>query len=221
MLEYGLYNMKLHLGCGQVYLKGYTNIDYPAHDHTIQQRSKADIETDLTKLNYGKGTIDEVRLHHVFEHFPRAQAIALAASWASWLKSGGLLRVEVPDFKTTAQAVLDDADSMKSTSVGMRHIFGSNEAHWAYHYDGWYQERFDYLLPKLGFGKLKFNNSEWKGTYNIEVQAIRTVKELNRKQTRAVAEEYLRFYLVDRSEEPLFDVWMREFDEQVERSWGK
>ena len=81
--------MKLHLGCGQIYLNGYVNIDYPLTEHTVQQASVADEFCDLTNMHYKAGSIEEVRLHHVFEHFPRAQAIALLASWHSWLQRGG------------------------------------------------------------------------------------------------------------------------------------
>ena len=85
--------MKLHLGCGQRYFEGYVNIDYPQSEHTVQQKSVADQFANLMELRYRKGTIDEVRLHHVFEHFPRATACALLASWNSWLKIGGILRI--------------------------------------------------------------------------------------------------------------------------------
>jgi hypothetical protein len=28
-------HLKLHLGCGERYLEGYVNIDYPASEHTV------------------------------------------------------------------------------------------------------------------------------------------------------------------------------------------
>ena len=79
---------KLHLGCGQRYLEGYVNIDFPAAEHTVQEQSVADRHADLLCLSYPAGSIDEIRLHHVFEHFDRHTACALMASWQSWLKVG-------------------------------------------------------------------------------------------------------------------------------------
>ena len=61
--------MKLHLGCGQQYFEGYRNIDFPLTQHTVQTKSVADEHADLTSLRYPAGSIDEIRLHHVFEHF--------------------------------------------------------------------------------------------------------------------------------------------------------
>jgi predicted SAM-dependent methyltransferase len=93
--------MKLHLGCGQKYMEGYINIDYPSSEHTIQQTSVADEFHNLYELKYSAQSIEEIRLHHVFEHFERMSACAFMAAWNSWLKLGGILRIEVPDFETT------------------------------------------------------------------------------------------------------------------------
>ena len=92
-------NMKLHLGCGERYLEGYINIDYPPEQHTVQQNTKVDHYADITKLNYPENSIDEVRLHHVFEHFDRATALALLCNWHTWLKPGGKLLIETRTLK--------------------------------------------------------------------------------------------------------------------------
>ncbi len=129
--------MKLHLGCGQRYFEGYVNIDYPLSEHSVQQTSIADQFANLTELNYKSNSIDEVRLHHVFEHFTRATACALLASWNSWLTNNGVLHIEVPDFQKTGKVALSKFSSEKERAVAIRHIFGSQEAHWAVHYEGY------------------------------------------------------------------------------------
>ena len=60
--------MKLHLGCGGTYLEGYVNIDYLTTEQTIMN-VKADIYQDITTLEYDDNSIDEIRSHHMFEHF--------------------------------------------------------------------------------------------------------------------------------------------------------
>lgn len=41
----------------------------------------------------------------------------------------------------------------------IRHIFGSQEAKWAYHLDGWGRQKFKFFLKKLGFCQIKFRKS--------------------------------------------------------------
>ena len=94
--------MKPHLGCGERYINGYINIDFPSESRTVMDTSKADIHTNILELNYSLESIDEIRLHHVFEHFTRPVASALIAGWYSWLKPGGKMHIEVPDFEETS-----------------------------------------------------------------------------------------------------------------------
>ena len=151
--------MKLHLGCGQRYFEGYVNIDYPLSEHSVQQTSVADELANLFELKYKPSSIEEVRLHHVFEHFTRAQACALLASWNSWLSDNGVVHIEVPDFERTARAVLRLLSSNKAQSVGLRHIFGSQEAHWAVHYEGYTGKRLKRFLEIYGYETKKICRS--------------------------------------------------------------
>jgi len=48
----------------------------------------------LRKYN-SKQTLDEIRSHHLFEHFDRAHALALLIRWHGWLRPGGALTVDL------------------------------------------------------------------------------------------------------------------------------
>lgn len=214
--------MKLHLGCGQNYLEGYTNIDFPLSEHNVQQASVADRHADLTRLRFKESSIDEVRLHHVFEHFPRHIACALVASWNSWLIKGGVLHIEVPDFEKNAKVVLSKLSSQKSKSVALRHIFGSNEAQWATHYEGWTAKRLGDILAELGFTQQKIVPNSWNGLYNFTILATKT-KHLSPRSAHATTKRYLEDFLVDKSksEKTLWNFWVQEYDAQAKKTWAK
>lgn len=211
--------MKLHLGCGQKYLEGYVNIDFPLSEHSIQEKSIADVRADITDLSYPASSVDEVRLHHVFEHFTRPVALGLIVSWRGWLKLGGTLRIEVPDFQKAAFIVLNPFSNFHSKSVALRHIFGSQEANWAIHYEGWTAKNLSKILQNLGFEILDINKSSWKGTYNFEVVARKNTTDLCKVDFEKIVENFLSNYLVDSSEGELklLSIWMTEYNNQVEK----
>lgn len=155
--------VKLHLGCQEKYLEGYINIDLPPSEHTAQE-VKADLYADVRDLDYPAGTVDEIRSHHLLEHFSRQEALLLLSRWHRWLKVGGLLVVETPDFEESAKKFV--GANIEDQFVLGRHIFGSHEAGWAYHKDFWSEPKYRYVLDKIGFGEMKFdkfsNNLESK-----------------------------------------------------------
>uniref|UniRef100_A0A832E1X5 Class I SAM-dependent methyltransferase n=1 Tax=candidate division WWE3 bacterium TaxID=2053526 RepID=A0A832E1X5_UNCKA len=215
--------MKLHLGCGEIYLEGYVNIDYPSSKHTVQTKSVADEHHDITKLRYPEGSIEEVRLHHVFEHFSRSVALALLASWWSWLKPGGLLRVEVPDFDRMARVVLNPFVSSKSKGKALRHIFGAQEAPWAVHFEGWSARRLARVCTEFGFRIEKINRISWNGLHNIEIFARKVDDSLTLSDFEERAKNTLSLYLVNESEteKRMLEVWLRVYRAQVGRSFAK
>ncbi len=214
--------MKLHLGCGQVHLDGYVNIDYPLSEHTVQRTSVADKFADITKLRYKAETIEEVRLHHVFEHFPRAQALALIFSWASWLKRGGKVTIEVPDFDAMAKIILSPFSSHEGKMLALRHAFGSQEASWAVHYNGWSKTRLLEVTELAGLAGHVTTPKAYMSLYNVLLVADK-VKTISRIEARRRAKKYLSQYLVDGSatEKNMLDEWLRQFDAQVKESWAR
>ena len=190
--------MKLHLGCGQQYIKGYINIDFPVSKHTVQSSISADLYADITKLRYPENSIDEIRLHHVFEHFSRPVALALLSSCRSWLITGGTLRIEVPDFDKTVSRILNPFTNTNQKYIALRHIFGSQEAPWANHYEGWSEERLKTMLTNFGFKPKDIVKNSWRGTYNIEIIATKVDKVMKKKDFEDVAESVLANYLLEK-----------------------
>jgi len=201
--------LRLHLGCGQCYFPGYVNIDYPPGHHTVQVKSPADLYADIRNLSFEVGTVGEVRLHHVFEHFDRPTALRLLADWHEWLIDGGMLLIETPDFDACARIILSRLKSWPEKAVAMRHLFGSHEAHWAYHLDGWNKQRFRHTLREFGFLQLRFKHTRWQGTRNIIVKA-RKVTTRPRESLEEAMRALLAESLVDETEQELQEQWVRQ-----------
>lgn len=202
--------VKLHLGCGEIHLKGYINIDFPSSEHTIQVSSLADCHTDIRKLNLPPLSVAEIRLHHVFEHFDRPTVLKLLVQWHTWLVGGGQITIEVPDFNRCARKILNPFISWNNKASTMRHLFGSHEADWAYHLTGWNKQRFKHTLGMLGFEVIGFHYSRWKLCYNLTVKARKLVS-LSRDELAKRAVPLLRESLVDdsSSENRILEVWKR------------
>jgi len=210
---------KLHLGCGERYLPGYINIDFPADKHSVQKRVVADRLIDIRRLKCTPQSIDEIRLHHVFEHFPRSVACALLVVWYTWLKTGGVLRIEVPDLEQMAKNITNRFLTTRKKMVAERHIFGSQEASWALHFAGYTPQRLSDFLKKYGFEVERIKKNHWKGTSNIEVFAVKSDRLITLNDFEKITRKYLGQFLLDNSasERKLLEVWMNIYQNQIKK----
>ena len=203
---------RVHLGCGDRYLPGYLNVDFPAANGVASGASHPDVEADIVDLHCAPGVLGEVRLHHVFEHFERAVALALLLRWHDWLAERGKLVIETPDFERCIDGFA--ARSFEEKSLLLRHIFGSQEASWAHHLDGWSASRFAVVLPRLGYEQVEVaeTTSDAKGLLvNVVVSARK--RTMPRTERRAAALELLRASMngINATEEVLARRWQDTF----------
>ncbi|MCX5921941.1 MAG: methyltransferase domain-containing protein [Candidatus Dependentiae bacterium] len=205
--------LRLHLGCGENRFSGYVNIDYPPSEHTVQKTQAADVYANLMTLSMPQNSVDEIRSHHVFEHFDRQNALALLCKWYNWLKVDGTLVIETPDFDASIKMLTSSTYSYEQKQSVLRHVFGSHEAYWAVHWDGWYREKFKKILSTLGFENITFELTQWQLTRNI---IVRATKKVNRdfQDVASKAKYILRDSMVDTSssEENMWRIWCQLFD---------
>ena len=202
--------LRLHLGCGENYLPGYLNIDYPPDQHNVL-RPKADAYYDITKLDYVDETVDEIRLHHVFEHFNRVTALAMLIRWQRWLTIGGNLHIETPDILESARTMIS-SDSYRTKMGVVRHIVGDQAADWGYHVDQWFPERFERTLKALGFADIKVRCSNWEHDpflSNVDVTAVKSENRSLENQL-AAADVLLWDSTVSDVEKPTHAVWRKQ-----------
>lgn len=167
--------MKLHLGCGTVYLDGFVNIDTAPdyltphcpsliltgnmttldkyYKHEFGEASGhvvADMKWDLgAGLPFKDGVAEQVVLYQVLEHFPAHQAESLVGEIARVLRPGSELRVSVPDLLETAK-LLVDAKTPDQQDWAVRLIHGTQRNRWAHHMCGYLPRTLKALLEARG-----------------------------------------------------------------------
>ncbi len=225
LVRQGSPRVKLHLGCGQNYLLGYVNIDLPQEGQTVMD-AKADIYQDIRTLQYQENSVDEIRNHHLLEHFTRQESLKLLLQWRKWLKPGGVLFIETPDFETAAKKFSRAGINEKFKIA--RHIFGSHEADWAMHKDWWGEQKFRFVLSKLGFENIEIKKKKaftskhypdrlarflgrvFSGSsdvlHNVIVKAYKSKVAIDEKQA---VKEILSMSLIGKEKE-ILDVWLNQ-----------
>ncbi|HYG35084.1 MAG TPA: FkbM family methyltransferase, partial [Clostridia bacterium] len=220
----GLYSpgkpLKLHLGCGENHFNGYVNIDFPPSEHSVQTRIGADAFADITKLAFPSGSLQEIRSHHVFEHFTRPDSLGLLILWQEMLQVGGKLHIETPDVMGCAEQLVSNVPYRQKQAV-LRHCFGSHEAHWANHYEGWHAEKFQQVLSRLGF---TVECRRWRWPHdpylaNVEAFATKT-KEMTREGLLAAADAILEESMLAEvaSERAMWEVWRKAMRDFINRA---
>jgi predicted SAM-dependent methyltransferase len=88
----------LNLGAGSATHPAFINIDaYAAfHTHYIQAIDKL--------ANFSTGSVDLIYASHCLEHFSHRQTAQVLTEWHRVLKTGGVLRIGVPNFDSLVHA---------------------------------------------------------------------------------------------------------------------
>lgn len=132
---------KLEIGSGEWPHAGYTHLD-------IEPHKNVDIVGDFRTMHFED--LEEICAYHLLEHFDRKEVIDVLKLWHSWLKIGGRLIVEVPDFERICK-LWGHTRVWANKEWMVKHAFGSQESEWAFHKDGWYEDKFRDIFPKIGF----------------------------------------------------------------------
>jgi hypothetical protein len=97
--------IKLDIGSGRAHFEDYITVD---KDPSVGADICVDVEDDFGDLAYDsflqdfENKCDEVRAHHILEHFrPESKIMMMALFW-DLLKPGGILDIEVPLFPHSA-----------------------------------------------------------------------------------------------------------------------
>jgi len=133
--------MKLNLGCGKEYKKGFINID--SYDLTV-----ADKKMSVDNLKYPPNTIEEIHAQQLIEHFGFLKIVYILAEWFRVLKPGGILLIETPHLEESFKRFLDG--TLETRKEIITWIFGLDSQGMTHHFC-FPEELLRTTLKKTGF----------------------------------------------------------------------
>ena len=162
--------MRLNIGCGNVPLEGWINIDkyyYPGSKYELTDQRAVDKwqehETsswrygDATKLNFESDTFADVIMVHCLEHLDMGQGSRAIMEAHRVLKPGGTLEIEVPDLLKGCELmskvhVTPDGDNRPWHRImGLLYGTDGTDGEGQYHLCGYTQEYLRFKLDERGF----------------------------------------------------------------------
>ena len=172
--------MKLHIGCGTVYLKDFVNIDGAPHyiipncpNHILEQNITtfekyykqefgtlsgyvvADIKHDINKpLPFDNKSVEKIVMYQVLEHIPLYEVDGILIDFFRILQDDGSIYLSVPDIKETAK-LLTNAKTNEEEDWVIRLIHGTQRNKWSHHYCGYTIRTLTKLLNFHGFSNIE------------------------------------------------------------------
>jgi predicted SAM-dependent methyltransferase len=132
----------VHLGCGEINLKGWINIDARPSDHVHLVTNKIDLN------EFADESIGVIYLSHVLEHFDLKEVEGLLNKFYSKLKKGGVLLIAVPDFKAIALKYVENNNLLLFEKA----LVGGQDYEYNYH-----KSVYDYQLLKHKLNAANFS----------------------------------------------------------------
>jgi len=143
---------KLHIGCGDRYIPGFTHID-------IRKLPHVDYVTSADKLDiFEHSSVDLIYACHILEHFKRHKTENVLKEWYRVLKLGGILRVAVPDFEKLVEVYL----KTKDLNLILGSLVGKQDYPENTHYMIFDYTYLSKVLTKVGFKNIHRYN--WRQT---------------------------------------------------------
>lgn len=138
---------RLHLGCGNIKLNGFCNVD-------ALETIAADAIDDIRTLErFPDKSAQEIYACHVLEHFAHDEVIPLLKRWHDVLQPGGIVRISVPDLDRIVRIYTKNWEHFQTPGnspwVGL--IYGGQSTPYDFHKTGFNANWLRYILEQVGF----------------------------------------------------------------------
>ena len=138
-------SLKIHIGCGQVYIDGYINVDFSPD-------SRADIMDDAVLMEkFRNNSADEIYACNVLEHLGRFRYKPALKRWYDILKPNGRLKLSVPDFRALCEYYLETGDLNSLYPA----LYAGQDTPWNFHYWCWDLRTLEQELQDVGFRNIQ------------------------------------------------------------------
>ncbi len=149
--------MKLHIGCGNKFLKDFVHIDIMDFPHV-------DIKTSADDLNMIEdNSVELIYVCHLLEHFGRHEVKKVLKEWYRVLKPGGKLRIAVPDFEAIVEHYLKNRNMVEILGL----LSGGQKNEFDYHKILFDENFLKNVLKEAGFNVI--NRYNWKETEHSQL----------------------------------------------------
>lgn len=141
--------IRLHLGCGQIRLDGYINIDGAVSTAT-------DTVMNVLDLDLASNAVDEIFSSHMIEHLTHQEFETAIDNWYKILKPGGILTLRCPNFIIAIKHFAENPEPERWKYINM--IFGpttQGSSSYNLHKNGFSVQRLSSVLAEHGFTVLK------------------------------------------------------------------
>jgi SAM-dependent methyltransferase len=171
------WNLRIHVGCGNIYLDGYINADAQGElaksrpdlveanlttiddyygrkvaytdIHNIPPRGMnvVDILDDMLHFEMPPKSVDKIVCVQTLEHVNPDTGEELVAKWSQALRYQGVLILSVPDTAATVEILLNET----TRGFAIQHLAGTRKDEYSYHHNWYTHHSLEMLLNLHGF----------------------------------------------------------------------
>ena len=134
--------LKIHLGAGPINIQGWVNVDARDDDHVHL------VAKGFELAEFSDGTISEIYMCHVLEHFSFSEAEEVLKNLMAKLRVDGVIRLSVPDFDKLIEVYSENDKDLDSIKLA---IMGGQEYEFNFHKSIYNHGNLTRLLKECGY----------------------------------------------------------------------
>lgn len=142
---------RLHLGCGNIHIDGWCNVD-------VIKTGATDLVADITALaGIPNNSVQTIYTCHALEHFSTSAIPGILRRWHEVLRPGGELRISVPDLDRITKIYQNNIGHFQvdGNQPWIALIYGGQKDQFDFHRTGFNFNWMRHLLKDAGFREVE------------------------------------------------------------------